>query len=272
MTIHKDLIESGRLLRTPNGYRIEIQAIVTGIGGSPDARRYNAASASGLPAYGTSHPVVPGIFLLEQYVEDLPASTNQFKVRMVYRTPEDGDLAGVAGERYGKASIVLDAGTADEEVDEDIHGERLFTVFSGLYTYQLYVTGSKELTEWQDYVSAAWNYPTVNVSMPQLVLRVNRWERDNPEAAAKELTGAVNSATWRGYQAKTLLCTAINSSSNAKGGYNVSYTMRYNPKTWRFKDHITLVGTKLREASIGNGITIWDLYPLYDLNRLQVTT
>jgi len=272
MTTHKDLIESGRLLRTPDGYRVEIQSIVTGIGGSTDACRYNALGAPGLPAYGTSHPVVPGIFLLEQYVEDLPSSTNQFKVRLIYREPKPGDLAGVAGEQYGTASIILDAGTADEEATEDIHGERLFTVYSGLYTYQTYITGTQELTERQAYVSSAWSYPTVSVSMPQLVLRVNRWERDNPEAVAKDLTGAVNSATWRGYQAKTLLCTGVNASPNSKGGFNVGYILRHDPKTWRFTDHITLSGSKIREATIGNGITIWDLYPLYDLNRLQVTT
>lgn len=261
-------IERGSVRRDADGWVVEEHAYVDDVGGNDRARMYNATNAPGLPRYGSAHPSVPGVFLASIDVRPEAGSNSQFAVVLTYRRPGQNGTAPLnPGARFGPATIALSSDVADEEVLKDVDGNRLIVKFSGSYTRLQWVAG--ELLQFSTSVPYAFGQHTAVVSRPQLVVRVSRFERDRPTTVARQVTGAVNRTRWDEFAPRTLLCTSVDASL-ADDGYQVSYIFRYNPETWRFRALINLGGgaNPPPEATIGNGIEEYDVYPLYDYNSL----
>lgn len=270
-TVTLDVLGGAPISRTTSGHNVTRMALVEGVTGAPHARPYNALNAPGLPAYGSAHPTVPGVFLLDQQVNPVPDSPDKFSVAMTYRVPTARDEALIDSSlEYGRATIEIDAGVTEEETSKDANGDRMRVEFRGDYLRQSFSDGAP--TSIPTTIVYSWSSPVAVVSRPLLILRVKRWERNDPETVARELSGSVNAIAWRGYAAKTLLCTAVRVTQAPIGGFDVEYELLYNKADWIFAATTRISGYELPEAVPGNGVGFFDVYPVYDLSKLRVTT
>lgn len=263
------LTNSGGVIQTGDGLRVEEHYTVE-VTGNARARPYAALTAPGIPPYNTAHPVVPGVRLVEKYAEALQGQADHMRVRCVYRSDTAEDSAPGGGGRYGRPSLQISASVAEEETRQDIDGEYMSVNFQGAYTRLVWV--ANELVERTQNVSRAFANRAAQVSRPQMVLRVKRWERDNPLSVAKSLTGSVNETSWEGFDDHTLLCSGVDVSEEEDARWRVTYIFRYNPDGWRFRAEIDLGygANPPREAILGNGIELYNVYPTYRYQRLNM--
>ncbi|MDZ7809205.1 MAG: hypothetical protein U5L11_02500 [Arhodomonas sp.] len=269
MGVNLNRIERGRVSRDANGWTVEEHAYVDGVTGDARGRAFRAATAPGLPAYGTAHPVVPGVFLDSINAAPEPGSTSQWAVTLIYRGPDSG-ASGTPAGRFGPATVELSSDVAQEETRLDINGRPLVVSFRGPYTRPVWVNG--ELVEQTTTVQQAVGISVAETSRPQLVLRVSRFERDMPIAVARDLTGRVNRSRWESFGNHTLLCTGVDTRPLPSGGHDVSYVFRHNPEGWRFEAAINLGfgANPPPEATLGNGLALYDVYETFEFNSLRL--
>ena len=91
-----------------------------------------------------------------------------------------------------------------------------------------------------------------------------------PRELAGQILGAVNAREWSGYAPLTWLCTNFSSRSDS-GVVVVEFEALYNPDSWRVRHELQIAGRVPEQATIGNGIGVFDVYPEFDFNRAGLT-
>lgn len=221
MTVTLDLIDNTDLKRTSDGYELSRTAIVTGMTGSGHSRLYNAVNDVAMPNIGDSHPAVSSATLKEISTTYVDSETVKFK--LTYRSQSFTWQKPFVANAIQVGSSVVQTQTNKDRTGVD---------FSLTYTYPTGYQRSPHdtaTTEAKEITQGA----TATLLAPQLRYSVQKIEFSSPESTAANYVGKVNSSGWRGYAARTWLCTNISGYSDDGGAtFNTTYEFQYNPDTW----------------------------------------
>ena len=208
------------------GWEMTRMAIVTGLSGSGYQRVISAMIDAGIPNIGD---VISGLnypYMILRSIRGVPLTNGDVKLTLYYS--ERATVEPVTGEaaQISVGSMVSQIETNKDAADADISVE---------YTYP---EGYTKRTEWAELTHTQGGM--VSKLVPQrtytVVKRFAYTTADNVETIDDTYTGKVNSDTWRGYSAKTWLCTGIQGQSNdGQQTYVVTATFQYNPDTWTSK-------------------------------------
>jgi hypothetical protein len=72
--------------------------------------------------------------------------------------------------------------------------------------------------------------------VPCTVIQVSQIEKANPAPKAAKYTGLINSGSWKGFPARTVLCTRIEGTSNdGEETFETNYEFQVNLEGWDVK-------------------------------------
>jgi hypothetical protein len=225
-TVKRDLLEGTRSSRDMLGLKEMDRIIIVGDISSTsfEAKELEAVSAAGLMP-GDPHPNVDYIYL--QNIEAQSLSNDVMKLVCQY------SRITYSLERFDDDAIEVGASLVSQELSLDKDGNEMTVQYKYPVGYQANPQDTPLIAT--DY--AVLNYdiqPVFTTKMiPQLVWSKNKIEHVSPEDEAAEYVGFVNSSSWRGYPARTWLCTRISGRSTDKGRhYNTIKEFQYNPDMW----------------------------------------
>ncbi|MCP5017112.1 MAG: hypothetical protein GY938_17850 [Ketobacter sp.] len=244
-----DLLESQIIEVDDAGYHAERIFITENNTGSKTSRLYNVTLSAGIPRHGDPHPVIPDIFVSNVRAEPLK-SGEQFKVTVIY-DPLSNDTDAV----NGAGTISSSTGTTTERTYRDINGN--------LMEVKYYLSGG-------DSGSFAEGVRAVDVQRPQTTITLSRTELTVPKEAIEKYVGLINSIDWSGYPPKTWICSGINFREN-KNKYEVDYEFAYRRKTWVAEVSININNTVPSDATLANGIALYDVYETVNFNELGLS-
>ncbi len=212
-----DLVDNNDGEKTWRGYKFTRNAIVT----SPEeqsgrvddaARIFEAINDTGVPDIGDEHPNVASSLLKRIYCASI--EPNILTLRLEYETPPPGYQI----QTLGLTDISMESSLIQTETTKDYNGSNLSAVS---YLYQsgtpnpanpVAADGTPNLLGAN--LPLRSELPVVPVYIPAMVLtyrkRVTGTDEDELEALNKIYQGAVNGASWRGYNARTWLCVGLN--------------------------------------------------------------
>ena len=274
MTVHARLYDEGSLRVTDDGRELVELFMVTEVYGSPGRRFMDALDNSRIPDHGKEHPQIPGLYVTAREVTPRSGDNTKFVVRVTYSSHSNDGNGGEDGDDYGGVTWSISTRSEEEETTRDIHGNPMIVNYRGnpqfdeLSSY----TGQVVTQSNRSYARYAF-VDQINITRPLMTLTGSRWERDNPERTAYQYQGATNLESWRGYTPETMLIREISAEQEDGGGFRVRYTFQYNPKTWRhestFQPLTTLGPQTPHDAQIGNGIELFQVYPVLSFSRLR---
>ena len=266
-----DLIDTGRYTLTADGAEHVIVGIVSGVTGTAYSRRPAAIRASGVPRIGTPHPSEPTLILQEISVDPRPGHTDSFLLTLRYATPRPGDAPIDKSQRYGPTTWQGATRTVTEETSRDINGRLMVTFYAGFPNIDTINATTQEVTigAFNSYTRIS-KVANVEFDTSLLVLRASRWERDDPEPAARDFPNKINRDRWRGYPALSVYRDDVSFSADPDGGYRVDYTFTYNPKGWRIENTVEIANQVPRDATVGNGIQFFSIYEAVSFAALQL--
>lgn len=243
-SVNPDILTGASGNRSATSYEITRVFDVTGLEAAISGQIEEALTHASIPQLGTAHPSATGLVCIKQNAAPL-AKANAVRVTCTYGVPEAIDLPPSESE---PGIIEVGASLVGKETQVDNLGTSLTVDY----------TGAPEPPHSQVQLA------TVTIEAPQVVLREERRESNDPSAKAVANVGYVNSATIWGYSARTLLCRAIRGVSRDGGdSWVVTYEFQYNPDTWDvtiyFKDDET--GRVMNGVTAGDGIETYEVYP-----------
>lgn len=217
-TVNIDITEGTTISRDANGDRVERVALVTGVAGVADLRIQAAIDDAGLPNIGDVHPSIPEIYLTSIRGDALDSET--VRVTLTY-TNEPGYPLSLNVKKSVSATTTPQPTTTDKD---------------GIDMWAIYETLS-DVAQTPP-VATKENF-TANVETPMASIEFE-WTIDNspgttpyPQSVINNNLGYVNSGTWNGYPARSVLCTAVSVYQQGLG-YRVSASFSYNPQLWEY--------------------------------------
>lgn len=231
--------------------------LVSDIPGAASDKLARATSAPEIPGIGSPHPYLKGARL--ESLQAVPISDDPAKAVVIaeYRTPNADNLSSPFAPRVAADAAILEVQlftqVFDEQTTLDRNGERMIVGFHGASLSQVGISQFADLV-------------TATVKRPRLGVRIRHERPRLPRELAGQILGAVNAREWSGYAPLTWLCTNFSSRSDS-GVVVVEFEALYNPDTWRVRHELQIAGRVPEQATIGNGIGVFDVYPEFDFNR-----
>lgn len=265
MAVYVDLINTGSLRETQNGFDAVTEYLVTGVTGNADRVRLNALQHPDVPRLGTPHPVAPNATVVDREVIPVQDSPSKWIVRIRYETvTTEGEGDGDGGE-FGPVTWSGSTRTEEEQTYFDVYGNPMIVRYRGTPTVDTINRYTGELAPQK--IRGYINHTIVDdiaIAVPRPVIRGERFERTNPEHRSIEYHGTVNRDNWRGYRPETMLLREISFAEQPDGGYRTTYAFHYNPDTWRHVAAIRVgsgVGLVIpHDAVRGNGFEEYQIY------------
>jgi len=260
MTVKKDIRrDTSKITETKDGFRHVRVFDVDALGSNSERLLLDALEQGDIPKIGDPHPFINGIFCLDRESKQ-PPGTKSARVTCTYGV-EDAAAVG-AGAVGGRGLVEFFADVVTETVTTDINGDMLITIWTG-------VLQASSLSTPQEFLLAARRH-RVEVDRPTIGVRLRRKESQLSTERILAIVGSVNASTWSGSRPKTWLCRSVDSSENTDGSHQVSYTFTYKPDTWQ-----VLLTTRIEneiplDVVEGNGIALYDVYPLFDFNSVGI--
>ena len=254
ISIKEDLLLENPVIWTPTGYSIIRKFQITGLSEySPTLRPIMAVGATDsttgftIPAIGTPHPDRP-----DAVVRQVQAICNGY----------DCFDAVCRYEWELLPSAYLKSFTGNLE-----QARRHYDVNDALALVSYTPTGGTAQTQVAELTPLRL----------RATLSFHFLQTQDPEAATLAYAGSLNSATWRGFPARTWLCLPIEGTTVDGVWYRNVYRFAYNPNTWdqyvvfRNVDHTIppdIAATIVTDGSVmsGNGWGRFELYPAVDFS------
>jgi len=219
--ITTDLVKGNGARFGADGWELVRNILVTGVDSSGLVGHDVILEAWAMTelSYGDSHPSRESCTLREVTVESVDA--DQVSFRVTYRDFSVG---------FDKVYDVweFDTNVAQEDVYEDKDGNAIKVGYTFPSTYKP-GPGEPEIGTPEGRTVAV---PVVKMT-PELTIRITKVVETSPESLMATYNGKINSAEWRGYAARTVLCFLSGKSLNNKlGHYEVTYTFQIRPTTW----------------------------------------
>lgn len=203
--------QAGSLTVTSAGITATKHGRASGIVGTGDAYLKEVLDDAAMPSYGDQHPTITTIYLSD--IRITPEDCGKASIQLTYTTP---DLASAPVNDTGPGLIEVGATVAEVDTEKDRAGTQITLSHD---------FSSDRGVETQGGV--------VRTYVPHATLRQTRKESANPGNKASTYVGKINSASIWSRGAKTLLCTAINGTSDDNGEtYTVTYEFQHNPDGW----------------------------------------
>lgn len=262
MTVKLDKLREATVRQDFRGVEVTRQARLTGISGDSQRRPREALEAQGLPRYGDPHPAWPDLRCVE--INLVPVDVSQWEASLVYRSPTPEEKVNVLP--VGTVSDVSwFATTVTEERSFDVNGNAMWHYYSGKPVRPV-IIGRGVKFKPTTLTQIAVKHERATVQKPSIGARVLI-----PESASiqKKLgyVGSINRQGWSNYPARTWLVGAVDSRFE-QGRWHNTYTLYYNPETWRFRSVVDWAGTVPSDARVGNGIAYFSVYPETNWNVL----
>lgn len=194
MTIEFDQKENGVLRLGSGGFSISRSGIISGVADAGDpAYLVNAYNDGDMPAYGSAHPEIAGIYLLDIAVS--PMDCGKARVVLSYRAPDPVDLPV---DNTGQGLIEITAASVSVQTEKDVNGDQ--------------ISVSHDFTSTQPERNIETQGGTVKTMVAQIVLRQTRKEtanslslslgyvnKLNPESSGRRLGTFTRCGTLRRY-------------------------------------------------------------------------
>lgn len=263
--------QGARAAEGKDGYQETAVFVVSGMEGVPHRNWMSEAlRTAGLPRMGDPHPSEPGVVVTDRRVNRI--SGDRALVSVEYRVPS-GEEAIDRTQPYGPVTWRGFARSFSEVTREDVNGRRLLVYYQGRPVIETLNLSTGEVsvgTPSVGYYRAA-TVGEIDVERPLLEIVAERWERDDPEDTARAYQAHTNADTWRRYPAHTVLLREASFEPDPQGGWRVRYSFTVNPKTWRAEVTIQIYNQVPQDATIGNGIEIYDVLPSRSFGPLALT-
>lgn len=202
-----DIIDGSNIEESREGLTVTRVFDVTDITGGPSARLVNAIRASGVPAYGDTHPAAPDLQVTFKRVE--PHDMSQARVFVTYTATDALDVVG------GREVIEVGStpGTRTTARDKD----------GNLLTKQVVIEDVDD--DGNVTTRTETRVAEIEEEVNLVTYIVRRREAENPARKAMKYVNSVQ-GLWK--------CTRIYGASDDGGEtYSVSYELVYNPNGWR---------------------------------------
>lgn len=252
----KGVLRGTTLEQTADGYLVTEVWRVSSLSGSERGVQYNALAAGGLPQYGDAHSHVPSVYVSALSCQNVAPDVVHITITYAPRT-------GTSGEEPSETSAgVLEVGTAlvqtTTEVDKD--GEQITLTHT-------FTEGEKAgITDTQG--------GSVEVQVPQGIVRLTRREPFSPLSKSLDYAGTVNQFSWNGYAPRTWLCLPIvGRTSDGGASYEVTYEFTYRSISWDARVAYIDPDTGQRPPALadGEGLKTLRVYPERDFSPLSVS-
>lgn len=218
--------------------------------GLPEGSRpWHAQNADGIPQEGESHESIPGATVTSLNTRRHRNNANLFEVEVTYSTQTvDGGLSLSDPTEYSYRTI-----SVTEEVIEDINGDQMVTIWTNNSSTIIETTGTAELER------------------PALVIDITRTVSVDPIDFNRAYGGKVNNTAWGPYGPDEVRCEGFTAtaSSESLGLWRVTGTFFPSPAArgdWLFALYALEGGTIPSGISIGDGISVFNVYERVDLN------
>lgn len=264
MTVQLEQIADATVRQDGSGVQVVRRARLTGITGPAGLRQRAALEATGLPRYGDRHPAWPELRVVDVALS--PIDVAQWDAAITYRVPDANELAHMES-----TGTVIDrtwfAVTVSEELVTDINGERLYHWYKGNPLQPSILAGGIGGIRWSRATTQLlWKNEAAEVQRPSIGVRVTVSESSSIEDRLS-FSGSINGAYWSGYAPKTWLIGGMESRWDRDRWLN-TYELFYKADTWRFESRVEYFGAPPDDATVGNGIAFFDVYPQENFNRL----
>jgi hypothetical protein len=249
MSVTRNTLAGGiRATRDASGTRIETGAMIDELGGEAEAKILAALTHPDLPAFGSPYPGRADLLLLEVSAELI--DTDNARIGMIYRVPAAGENpSGIAADQI--VSVEIDSTTTTETTRLDAGGNLMINTYTGFPILAGAVSTS--LYSVRKVVDA-------EILRPQMSVRIVQDRRTRPLELARRFVGTVNADVWSGDPARTWLCTGITAALQGSA-WRTTFSLAYRPQTWRVTDAVEVAGQLPGDATPGNGIATYDVYP-----------
>lgn len=262
MTVELDYLENAEVVHDERGIVARRTGRLSDITGNPEAKPRAALEAVGLPRYGDPHPAW----------NNLKASTivlraidvKQWQVEIEYREPTANEkaLSTPIGEvvevTWFSTNVTID-------VLYDARGRRMFHWYAG-YPTSLQISGGRIFETSTGGRQLGVKAERGSVQIPSVGARVLMAEATDPRKRLGFI-GKVNSNFWSGFKPRTWLFAGLAGNLD-RGRWLNTYEIIYREDTWRLRSDIEFNGVPPSDASVGNGIRFFDVYPLRNFNNL----
>jgi len=220
----QDLVDQASLTQE-KGYKVTRVFHVSGLTGNATTRLYNATLLPEIPAQGSAHPDIPGIYARSINVS--PVESSSARVVVTY---QPRDPATQPPDDNADPIVEVGAALVEVETNKDINGTFLVL---GEFTVTEY---NKTLLPKQ--IEETNTYPPqpgkITVQRPLPLFKFSRRETESPYSKSLNYVGNVNSDSFLGYAAGYWLCSRIYGRSDDGGeSYNVEYEFLFNRETWK---------------------------------------
>ena len=267
MRVELDYVQGATVRQNANGIEVVRRARISELAGPKVLRQREALDAVGLPRYGDRHPAWGDLRVVEIDLTSL--DVGQFEAQITYRYPSPTELAhmesvGTVIDRQWFAVTVTEAKTTD------INGDALRNFYYGDPLTPNISAGRLRLTKL--FGQLAIKADNAEIQRPSIGARVTMSEADSiaPLLTQGFGQGGINLGRWSGYPPKTWLVGGMDSQWERDRWVN-TYELFYKPDTWQFRSTVEWYGAPPSDATVGNGIQIFDVYPTVNFNQLPFT-
>ncbi len=248
------LKESLELSESAEGMQATMNYMVTGLPVDPDFPLADAMISPKLPKFGEPFGRF-GIQVVERVANVNPNLSSGAIVSIKWAVPDSKDTPPSTGSK-SKPRIEMKVGTISETTLTDIKGDFLKLVYRGT------ATGGARLTQVQE----------AEIQKPVFRFTARRDEDKIPFLLAKKFIAKVNSTTFYDFEPKTLLCLGISNTESNKGlTQEVLYEFAWKEDTWRHEARLVLGGRFPADASLGNGLELYDVFLSRDFRELGLS-
>lgn len=215
----------------------------------------SALEASGLPRYGDAHPAWPDLKLVDIILT--ATDSKQWRAQLTYREPSPEDL--IAMEPSGTVTDV-EWFAANVTVSKlyDAHGNRMFHYYSGRPT-TLSISGGTLIEQPTLTTQLGVKSERADVQIPSIGVRVTMVEDADPRSKI-EFVGKINSSRWSGEDKHKWLFVGPANGALEHGRWTNSYELLFRTDGWDLESVIEFNGAPPSDATVGNGIAIFQIY------------
>lgn len=262
-TVEFDKIKGHGARFTRDGWEITRTAIVRGVSGDGYERIKTAYAAIGL-AIGDPYPGSLTCGLQEAMPTVIDNETIEFQ--LVYRD------AVYSINPTTKTEIEVGASVTSATSNKDASGKLITVSYTYPTGYNFDIDPVTDKSRWEGKTDEVGK--ELSFLLPQTTLSFRKRISYNPESEAINFVGKINSSLWRGYAAKTWLCTGIvGRSSDAGSTYDVTYSFQYDPDHY-WKQHAVYIdpraGVPPKDLAAGTGDKWIDMQNTANFNLLNL--
>jgi hypothetical protein len=251
----KEVIASASATRSKDGVAVVRNFVLSDLPGVIDsAQMWNALNYPGVPIQGEAHPNIAGLTAQSADANAIGNMPKAISISVSYSRPSSKNQMPQLGEQpqYSQTSYLVEKQTNFAAGGATAAGRPLLIVRRSA----------------QDQVGQV---ATVSVLKPVGVIRFRVRQAFNASTQMREYLGTINSNRYRLYDAKTLLCTTINSDSDdGQVTFINSYEFQYDSETWDKSVVYTIDGVPVPNPVEGISIKTYQMYDAVDFSQIGI--